>query len=108
MPTLLLPGLGRRIAGRVGRHRLGRLLGFLLLAVAALLSFGHGESSVDDRAVDQRSYEMAVVPADRARRLRHEHDRELLLRIGPPGGAVGAGPGEVADRAGEAGDGGGG
>src|SRR5260370_38194362 len=39
------------------------------------------------------------MPADRAGRLRHEHHHEVFPGIGPPVGAAGAGPREVADRA---------
>src|SRR4051812_18692508 len=40
---LFLPGLLRQ-ARRAGREGLGRLLGFLLLAIALLLALGHGGS----------------------------------------------------------------
>jgi hypothetical protein len=50
-------------------------------------------------AVDQRVDLLAVVPADRAGSGRHIDYYRLLVWVGPPVGAAGAGPGELPDRA---------
>src|SRR5436305_7044391 len=54
------------------------------------ITCGHAAKLVHGRLIDQRVDHLPVMPADRARRMRHEHDRELLLRICPPGGAAAA------------------
>src|SRR5258708_31242573 len=53
---------------------------------------------VDDRLIDQRVDLLTVVPAQRPWRRREIDHREFFLRIGPPVGAAGAGPGELPDR----------
>src|SRR5438093_13758435 len=56
-------------------------------------------TSVDDRLVDELAVEVAVVEAQRARRLHHEDRRQLLLRIDPEEPPRVAAPGEIAGRA---------
>src|SRR6266498_1901740 len=58
-----------------------------------------GGASIHDRALDHGVDHLTVMPADRARRMRHEHHREVLAGIRPPVGAARARPGKVADRA---------
>src|SRR5262249_20318082 len=48
--------------------------------------------SIHDRPVHQGVDHLAIMPADRARRLRHEDHDEVFPRIGPPVGAAGARP----------------
>src|ERR1700755_210686 len=52
-----------------------------------------------DRLIDQRIDLLPVVPADWSGRGRQINNDQLFLRIGPPVGAAGAGPGELPDRA---------
>src|ERR1700675_4114874 len=52
----------------------------------------------DDRLIHHRVDLLAIVPADRSGRRGQIHHREFFLRIGPPVGAAGAGPGELSDR----------
>src|SRR5262245_11601905 len=55
--------------------------------------------SVDDRLIDQLLDQFAVVGADRARCLAHEHRCNLLLRVDPEVGSGIARPHELARRA---------
>ena len=57
---------------------------------------------IDNRLIDDRVHHVAVMPADRPGRLRHEDHHQLLFRVGSPVGAIGARPGKTADRAGRA------
>src|SRR5437879_5061996 len=53
---------------------------------------------INDRMIHKCIDRLAVVPSNRAWRVRQEHDHELLLRICPPIGAAGAWPGKISDR----------
>src|SRR5262245_5982509 len=53
---------------------------------------GRSGMSVHERAIDHGVDHLAIMPADRAGRLRHEHHHEVFPGIGPPVGAAGAGP----------------
>ena len=83
----------REITSSIARCVGSRSMAHLWHTVGELVFNWFTDSSrelVDDRGVHQRGQKVAVVPADRSRGLSHKDDGELLFRIDPPGGAIGA------------------